>query len=131
MKRLLGLIPFVLLIAAWLIAESVLFRRVVPPAHVTDLNAFLAWRTDAARFSTLPNDATHLIATAPGGGLLPSGSSAYVFDSTGRLVDWCPDIGDRPAFDQKWNAQRSLASETPIPRAAVATWPTPTTRPAR
>jgi len=32
----------------------------------------------------------------------PSAPPAYIYDEGGRLVDWCPDPGDRPAFRQHW-----------------------------
>jgi hypothetical protein len=33
---------------------------------------------------------------------LPSGSSAYVFDRQGVLVDWTADIGDDGKFTERW-----------------------------
>jgi hypothetical protein len=33
---------------------------------------------------------------------LPSGSSGYVFDKNGQLVDWTSDVGDDPRFARKW-----------------------------
>jgi hypothetical protein len=32
----------------------------------------------------------------------PSGPPAYLFDGSGRLVDWTPDVGDGAAFRQTW-----------------------------
>jgi hypothetical protein len=33
---------------------------------------------------------------------LPSGPPTYVFDSAGLLLDWSRDVGDEPAFREKW-----------------------------
>jgi len=33
---------------------------------------------------------------------LPSGPSCYVFDSSGKLVDWIPDNGESRDWDNKW-----------------------------
>src|SRR5262249_22573073 len=108
----------------------VLFRRTVPPAYVTDIDSFLQWRPGTEQFAVLTGDNQHLMATGDGGGLLPSGSSAYVFDRSGKLVDWCPDIGDNPKFDQKWQAQHSLGSGKSVSRAELSSWLIPATRPA-
>jgi len=62
--------------------------------------------------------------------LLPSGSSAYVFAQSGQLVDWSADIGDDSKFDERWQAQHSLQVGKFVRRSELATWLTPTTRPA-
>ena len=33
---------------------------------------------------------------------VPSGPPAYVFDQSGRLLDWTLDMGDDPGFRRKW-----------------------------
>src|SRR5690348_2492427 len=95
MKRYRGIVVVVLvLVAAWVASERVMYRRTVPPAEVTNIDAFLKWRPATEEFAVLSSDDEHLMATSGGAGFLPSGSSAYVFDRSGRLVDWSPDIGD-------------------------------------
>jgi hypothetical protein len=122
MKRLRWIIVLVLLIAAWIATERLLYRRTVPPADVTSIDSFLKWRPDTEQFAILASDNEHLMATAGGAGFLPSGPSAYVFDRSGRLVDWSPDIGDDPKFDEKWQAQRSYGTGTVVNRAALSGW---------
>ena len=61
---------------------------------------------------------------------VPSGPSAYIFDRSGRLVEWCWDIGDNSAFDDKWAAQRSNGSSPVLLPSQVDTWVTPASRPA-
>jgi hypothetical protein len=130
MKRFRGITIALLLVAAWLVAESLLHRRTIPPKGVIDIGSFLEWRKDTHRFVILADSKNkHLMATGPGGGLMPSGPAAYVFDDHGRLVDWSPDIGDDDAFDQRWNAQRARSSGSALPRDRVAAWLARTTRP--
>lgn len=37
---------------------------------------------------------------------LPSGPAAYVFDRSGRMVEWTPDTGDDGSFQQDWQMHR-------------------------
>ena len=114
----------VLLTGTWLTTEWLLFRRTIPPASVTDVNSFLNWQPGAGQFTILSHsDGEYLMATGPGGGLVPSGPSAYVFDRSGRLVDWSPDIGDRPRFDERWQAQRGTGKS--LARSEVLEWIAP------
>jgi hypothetical protein len=102
-KRYRPIIIFVLLVVTWLTAEWLLKRRTVPPRTVNDLASFLQWRESPRRievFERVGNE--YLIATGPGGAALPSGPSGYVFDRSGRLVDWSSDMGDDWRFRDKW-----------------------------
>jgi hypothetical protein len=110
MKRFRGIILMVLLIAVWLTAEALMYRRTVPPASVTDFPTFAKWQQSPRDIEVIQQGGTgYLLATGPGGGLLASGPSSYVFDRSGRLVDWSSDIGDDPRFRDKWipSPQRS------------------------
>ena len=41
------------------------------------------------------NDKTvYYLITGPAGRYLPSGTSAYAFDSSGKFIGWTPDEGD-------------------------------------
>jgi len=102
-KRYRGIIVLVLLVATWLTAEWLLQRRTVPPASVTDFASFVHWRQSPRRIEVVQQGgAEYLITTGPAGGVVPSGPSAYVFDRSGRLVDWSSDMGDDPRFRDKW-----------------------------
>lgn len=57
-----------------------------------------------------------------------SGPAGYVFDADGRLVDWSSDIGDDPAFDDRWTAQIARGRAPSLTRAEVESLAT--TRPA-
>lgn len=98
-------------------------RAIVPPAGVTGLETFLQWRPETTGFYPLraADGAEHLMAT---GASRPfaSGPSAYIFDRSGRLADWSNDIGDDPAFDRTWDAQRSRNPETIMPEPEARAW---------
>ena len=34
---------------------------------------------------------------------LPSSPPAYVYDESGKFVDWCSDPGDQPAYRERWS----------------------------
>jgi hypothetical protein len=93
----------VLLIGLWLAAERLTLRPTVPPASVATFPAFVEWRRSPRDIEVIrQGGGEYLLATARGGGLLPSGPAGYVFDRSGRLVDWSSDIGDDPRFRDKW-----------------------------
>lgn len=98
-------------------------RAIVPPTHVTGVEPFLEWRpgTNEFHFVRTKDGSEHLMAT---GASRPFGSapSAYIFDRTGRLIDWSRDIGDDPDFDERWNAQLSLSAAPVVSGADVVKW---------
>jgi hypothetical protein len=103
MKRFRGTIIFILVVGAWAAAEWLMHRRTVPPTWVTNFSTFAQWQRSPRDIEVIRHDgADYLLATGPGGGLLPSGPSGYVFDCSGRLVDWSSDIGDSSRFQDKW-----------------------------
>jgi hypothetical protein len=110
MKRFRGTLFLVLLIAACVALEHFSYQRLNPTGRFSTLGGYLAWRPSSQRFATTDvNGRRCIIAYGPGRSwlLLSSGPSAYVFDNTGRLVDWSSDIGDDSAFDDRWSAQRA------------------------
>jgi len=113
----------VLLVIAWLGAEMYFGTRAFPPEHVRDATSYLDWRPDTQVFAILDGPGgEHLMAIGPGGGVLPSGPSAYIFDRTGRLVDYSLDIGDDPDFDERWNAQSRATAAPQLPAAHLDGW---------
>ncbi|HEX8911251.1 MAG TPA: hypothetical protein VF796_02745 [Humisphaera sp.] len=111
MKRFRWPILFLVVVAVvggWLAADHALYRRADPAGRFSTLAGFLAVNPSADQFAlTDVNGSQHVLAYGPYGRTLPSGPAAYVFGPGGALVDWSLDIGDHPAFDQKWNAQRA------------------------
>jgi hypothetical protein len=108
LRRFRGIIILLIFVAAYIAAEWLAYRRTVPPRNVNDLVSFTAWRPHTREVEIIRQGETeYLLATAGGGALLPSGPSGYIFDRSGRLVDWSSDIGDDSRFQNKW---------TPSPR---------------
>lgn len=52
---------------------------------------------------------------------LSSGPSAYVFDETGRLVDWTSDMGDDPVFANPWFSPGTRDKRRPLSRHEIST----------
>ena len=107
MKRYRGIFVVVLLVGLALGTEVWLNRRAVPPAYVTNFVGFTRWQTPE-RVEVIQNGGNdYLFAMTSGGGfLLKSGPPGYVFDRSGKLVDWSTDIGDDPRFREKWIPRR-------------------------
>jgi hypothetical protein len=101
------LILAAVLLGGCVATELACYRRIVPDGRAATLAEYLAWRPSAAEFAVVETAGTrHVIAYGPKRSpMLASGPSAYVFDDTGRMVDWSADIGDDPAFDERWDAQ--------------------------
>lgn len=89
LRRNWGSLLVVLLVVGYLALEVVLSIRVQPPQRVTDFESFIEWRPSKDRFGVVDerDGEEHLITYGGGGGVLPSGPSAYIFDRTGQLAD--------------------------------------------
>ena len=108
-----GVLAVLLVIVGFMASERASQQRLVPTGRASTLSEYLDWQPASDEFAAIELDGRrHIIAYGPMCGWLPSGPSAYVFDDVGRLVDWSSDIGDHPAFDKKWGAQRSSGEAT-------------------
>ena len=38
----------------------------------------------------------------------PSGKPSYIFDSSGKIVDWCIDTGDADSYWQQWRNKSNI-----------------------
>jgi hypothetical protein len=94
------------LVALWIYAEKRNAEAVRPPAGLTSLPAFLNARPQTDKIRRFVHDGKvylEVIGEPYKGPLsLASGPPVYVFDETGKLVDWSRDIGDAPSFLDKW-----------------------------
>jgi hypothetical protein len=127
-----GVILVGLLIPGCFVAEAGCRHRASPRGRVADLRDFLRWRPACDQLYAVDvAGEPHVIAYGPPGRtfLLASGPAAYVFAPDGKLVDWSPDMGDDPAFDDKWAAQRWRGRGRRLSRGEAAEWPA--TQPAR
>lgn len=121
MKRVRWGIILGVLIGGCLTVDLALHRRADPTGRASTLGEFLAWHPSAEQFALAEiNGQQYVLAYGPAGRTLPSGPAGYVFGPDGKLVDWSGDIGDDPAFDDKWSAQRARGTRT-LSRSEVAT----------
>lgn len=107
-----------LLFGTILAYDIVSLRQARPPEHVRTLKSFLEWRPGPhpALVRHIAGD-KHLVVFAALHGFLASGPAAYVFDASGRLVDWAGDSGDDNTFQQKWSpAGRRIEIDTEFVR---------------
>ena len=44
---------------------------------------------------------------------LPSSPPAYIYDESGKFVDWCSDPGDQPSFRGRWPASGGQLVDLP------------------
>lgn len=111
MRRSDWLIVFVVLlvVTSVIVAYDVLAaRRITPSADVRSLESFFAWQPGSHRAVLRERGGDeHLVVFGPLTGLAPSGPPAYVFDRSGRLVEWTRDSGDDPGFKRKWRPHQS------------------------
>ena len=103
-------LPIVLLVAVasgWLAFCIYERRRMAPPQTALHLRGFLAEMRAPDHFAVLNVEGQqYLLVTGPLPSLnsLPSGPPQYVFDASGRLVDWTTDSGEDPDFVADWSA---------------------------
>jgi hypothetical protein len=108
---------FILCLAAvWIRSEARYSRAIRPPAGATNIVLFLKSRPDSTRPLLFTNEGrVYLEISRPisnPGLALPSGPPAYIFDSSGDLVDWTPDLGDDPKFHSKWSGLTNATAIT-------------------
>lgn len=90
-------------------AAKVIFYRPIKPDPNESFEQS-AERHEFERIFRLENqDGTFYMAEAPWppADVLQSGPPVFVFDSTGRLVDWTSDSGDAPSFTARWDKWRA------------------------
>ncbi|MBX7259717.1 MAG: hypothetical protein K1Y02_25400 [Candidatus Hydrogenedentes bacterium] len=102
----------VAVIAVWIGSEVNYARRINPKGKFGTLQEYLARHPDTTRiYKTEKNGNQYIIAhgkvDAPLA--LPSSPPAYVFDSSGKLIDWAKDPGDNSNFQDKWRSDKREA----------------------
>lgn len=121
MRALSGLLLLPVLFLAYVGLELGLSSRMNPEGRFADLAGYLTHRPEAERFDSIVIDGTpHVVAYRRDNGLVNSGPAVYIFDSTGKLVDWSGDIGDeKPEFLVRWQVDRWARAKTAMARAEV------------
>ena len=99
----------VAVIAVWIGSEVNYARRINPKGNFNTLQEYLARHPDKTRiYKTEKNGNQYIIAHGKVDALLafPSSPPAYVFDSSGKLIDWAKDPGDNSSFQDKWRSDK-------------------------
>lgn len=98
-------------------------RSYAVPRGVDSIGAFLDWRIDIHVFAVVPGSRNgHVVAVGPEKWTVTGGSPAYVFDATGRLVDWSSDIVDDSAFESRWKVKAARKNGQRLERSALKKW---------
>jgi hypothetical protein len=112
LKALKPILVVALLIGGWVAFERIERSRNTPPATVQTFDDYMKWQTKHRNVQEWQSDGEwYVLMSGPGTGVLPSGSTVYVFDSTGRMVDWTLDGGDDSRFQKKWYGEGPKWSE--------------------
>ena len=82
-----------------------LWNKVTPPADLQTIDEFRNWldKENGREGIYQDSDKFYTVLIGEPGAFLASGPSAYVFDSTGRFVDWTPDMGDIYTAERSFN----------------------------
>ncbi|MCZ6690604.1 MAG: hypothetical protein O7H41_13490 [Planctomycetota bacterium] len=88
------------MVGGWLGYIQWCWYRVTPPNAVKTLDQFLEWRPRTTAFHKIQikDGSEFVFARGPSvmPGMLASGPAIYLFDESGRFVDWTGDSGDIP-----------------------------------
>ncbi len=108
-RTLAAALPMLLLSAlvSYLVASELAYARLKRPDNIDDVLDFyvrfgeshgaLVISVDGSDYVEIAGPLPPLWSLA-----IPSSRPAYVFDDTGRFVDWCSDPGDNPSWRQRW-----------------------------
>ena len=91
----------------WFSLAAVEARRLRPPTSARTLPSFLSVMPRPERFEIhVAGDRRYLLVVGrlPALLTLPSGPPVYVFDTSGKLLDWTADSGDDPRFVERWGS---------------------------
>lgn len=97
----------------WWLSETRWSRINYPDGKFTNVSEYLANGRQPGRVTKVKKDGdTFFIAHCPMDTwlALPSGPAAYVFDKTGRMIEWSSDTGEDPEFQRKWLLSQEHAS---------------------
>jgi hypothetical protein len=112
-RRLLPVLAIPILLALYIENDLRLYIRVIPPPSVGTLREFLKWHPyDNRFFRHQTSGATFVEVFGSNGSLTSSGVSGYVFDSSGHLIQWTPDVGDDGPYQARWQEPRTRQAIT-------------------
>ncbi|MDC0937201.1 hypothetical protein OAS39_13030 [Pirellulales bacterium] len=109
--------------AGWLVSEARWSRINNPNGKFTNVDDYLAQSRQPNRVTKVSRDGkSYFIAYGPLDGrwlAMPSGPAAYVFDESGRLVEWWGDIGDEDNYGKIWSLPQDESSVEELRRLRV------------
>jgi hypothetical protein len=110
--KVIALCLFVLaLLYALVIFENKVYVAAVRPVPNTTLAAFFERQPNPLKvfkFTYQRKAYIYVVGNyATSGWMVASGPPAYIFDDSGKLVDWRPDIAEGPNFAQYWGTNRT------------------------
>ena len=101
-----GVVAWFALIACWFIVVKNSYTRLDPEKQgVSTFQQYLERMPEPERLNVVRHEGMeYMRVLGPDMTVIaaPSGSSAYVFDRKGQLVDWTSDFGDDSRFAEKW-----------------------------
>ena len=116
-------VTFVVRLVIW---ESRAQSQLPPPAAVKTIQDFDVWRGDEARYFLRHDQSGPGVVARVNfhtGERLASGPASYIFDSTGKLVDWTIDEGDDTRFQKRWPFTATDAASELSRESAINTLP--------
>ena len=100
-------------LGSWIFSEIRWSRINNPEGKFSAVSGYLAAGRLPTRVTKVRKDgATYFIAYSPMDTwlALPSGPAAYVFDETGKMINWSCDAGDDPNFEKNWPLPQERSS---------------------
>ena len=82
-------------------------HRLSPPDRVRTFNDLMDWRPPHL-LQRLQHDGRTYVVASGDECLIASAPSRYVFDESGRLVDWTHDSGDDGRFQKRWHWNEAI-----------------------
>lgn len=119
-KAIVIVLVFMCLAGAWFLSIRAWYQSIQPAGPT--LSEHLAQRpAPEQRRVVTAGGQEYLVLFGPIQALprFPSGCPVYIFDRAGRIVDWTPDEGDDPEFNQRWPGVFSGRAISP---REVAAW---------
>jgi len=109
---------------AFLINQHKRYVESVRPLQNTTLDVFFARQPNPLKvfkFTYQGGMYVYVVGNAPNFFLnAPSGPPAYIFDATGMLVDWRPDIAEGKPFAHEWGTNRTNSFISPDTSTAIS-----------
>ena len=106
-QRILGWTAAIALASAYVIGSEVYYLESNKPTEVRDIRGYFNrfGEPSSARIVTLDGQTYYELAGHRPNRYMfahPSSPPAYIFDASGKFVEWCYDPGDVPSHYERW-----------------------------